>query len=207
MEQLGKVLEWNDAKGYGFIAAVNDATPAGRVFFHIRDYERCGRRPEVNELVRYIVSRRQEGQPRAQSVRRAVQPSRPLSRPHTSAGASMRQRELPTATAVMLILAYAAAVALAVDIDRLPLVAGFALALLSVAIYIAYALDKHAAEHGRWRIQESTLHGLELLGGWPGALLAQRVMRHKTRKANYRAGFWMSVVVNCTVLGWWVLRH
>ncbi len=52
MQHLGQVQEWNDDKGYGFITAVSDPTPAGRVFFHIRDYERRGRRPEVNELVR-----------------------------------------------------------------------------------------------------------------------------------------------------------
>jgi uncharacterized membrane protein YsdA (DUF1294 family) len=85
--------------------------------------------------------------------------------------------------------------------------AGFAIALLSATAYLAYAFDKHAAERGRWRTPEATLHALELLGGWPGALIAQRVMRHKTRKASYRMGFWMAVAANCAALGWWIARQ
>ena len=46
-----------------------------------------------------------------------------------------------------------------------------------------------------------------LIPGWPGALIAQRVMRHKTRKASYRVGIWMAVAVNCASLGWLIARQ
>jgi uncharacterized membrane protein YsdA (DUF1294 family) len=52
----------------------------------------------------------------------------------------------------------------------------------SLIAFVAYALDKAAARAGRWRTQESTLHLLALIGGWPGALLAQRQFRHKTAR-------------------------
>ncbi|HET7775170.1 MAG TPA: DUF1294 domain-containing protein, partial [Azospira sp.] len=74
-----------------------------------------------------------------------------------------------------------------------------ALSLLTLAVY---ARDKAAARRQAWRTPESTLHGLALLGGWPGALLAQGWLRHKSRKASFRAVFWLTVALNCAALGW-----
>ncbi len=68
--------------------------------------------------------------------------------------------------------------------------------------FLAYALDKSAARRNAWRVPEKTLHILSLAGGWPGALLAQQVFRHKTRKASFRAVFWLTVVVNVAWLVW-----
>jgi uncharacterized membrane protein YsdA (DUF1294 family) len=49
---------------------------------------------------------------------------------------------------------------------------------------------------GLWRVSESTLHTLSLVGGWPGALVAQQMLRHKSNKASFRAVFWATVVTN-----------
>ena len=68
--------------------------------------------------------------------------------------------------------------------------------------FIAYAWDKSAAKSGRWRTQESTLHLLSLAGGWPGALVAQKVLRHKSRKQSFQFMFWFTVAINCSILGW-----
>jgi uncharacterized membrane protein YsdA (DUF1294 family) len=57
---------------------------------------------------------------------------------------------------------------------------------MSVATFIAFAIDKRAAKRGRWRIPEATLHLLELLGGFPGAIAAQQLLRHKSYKLSYR---------------------
>jgi uncharacterized membrane protein YsdA (DUF1294 family) len=67
---------------------------------------------------------------------------------------------------------------------------------VSVVTFAAYALDKSAAQNNRRRTPEATLHILGLLGGWPGGLVGQRMFRHKTRKKNFRAVFWLTVVVN-----------
>lgn len=74
--------------------------------------------------------------------------------------------------------------------------------VLSVASLILYGVDKAAAEHGRWRVPEMTLHLVSVAGGWPGALVAQRLFRHKTRKQPFRTVFWCTVVVNCAALAW-----
>jgi uncharacterized membrane protein YsdA (DUF1294 family) len=73
----------------------------------------------------------------------------------------------------------------------------------SLATAVAYGIDKAAAQSGAWRTSERTLHVLALLGGWPGALIAQRVFRHKSRKASFRFEFWATVALNCAALAWW----
>jgi uncharacterized membrane protein YsdA (DUF1294 family) len=73
----------------------------------------------------------------------------------------------------------------------------------SAASIVIYAIDKSAARHGRWRARESTLHLLAVIGGWPGALLAQRLFRHKSRKPSFQATFLLTVVLNCALV-WWL---
>lgn len=75
--------------------------------------------------------------------------------------------------------------------------------LACIVNYMAYAADKHFAQNNRWRIPETNLHLLELLGGWPGALVAQRALRRKTRKTSYRIVFWMMVVPNIPATAAW----
>jgi uncharacterized membrane protein YsdA (DUF1294 family) len=72
----------------------------------------------------------------------------------------------------------------------------------SLVTFFMYFWDKSAARTGAWRTQESTLHLLSLLGGWPGALIAQQTLRHKSRKASFRAVFWMTLVMNCGLFIW-----
>jgi uncharacterized membrane protein YsdA (DUF1294 family) len=72
----------------------------------------------------------------------------------------------------------------------------------SVAAAIAYGLDKSAAERHAWRTSEKMLHFIAVMGGWPGALIAQQVFRHKSRKLSFRFAFWTTVVLNCGALTW-----
>lgn len=72
-----------------------------------------------------------------------------------------------------------------------------AYAVMSIASFALYGLDKAAARAGSRRTPEMTLHVMALLGGWPGALFAQRVFRHKTRKQPFRALSWCTVIANC----------
>ena len=64
---------------------------------------------------------------------------------------------------------------------------------MSVFAFFAYRIDKRLAEAREWRIPEATLHFLALIGGWPGAFLAQRVFRHKTSKLSFQVVFWIVV--------------
>lgn len=77
---------------------------------------------------------------------------------------------------------------------------------MSVIVFIAYAIDKQAARRGGRRLRERTLHLLELAGGWPGALLAQRLLRHKTRDTRFLIVFWVIVIVHALIwIAWFVL--
>jgi uncharacterized membrane protein YsdA (DUF1294 family) len=67
---------------------------------------------------------------------------------------------------------------------------------LSAVTFVVYAVDKRAARAGGQRVAESTLHLVAVAGGWPGALLAQQSLRHKTVKRSFRRVFWVTVAAN-----------
>ncbi|UWX04498.1 DUF1294 domain-containing protein [Pseudoxanthomonas sp. NC8] len=183
MASLGRIVDWNEARGFGFIQPL--ATSQPRLFFHIRDYRQGRTAP---------------GTGRAGEIPCATAGRRPLARGRrlpcgcaraTGRGGGARASPpLPAWPGWLLAGAHAAGIAWATHGGRMPMPgAAFLLALCCVA-WIAYALDKHAAQRGRRRIPESTLHLLELAGGWPGAFVAQRMLHHKTRKRSYRIAFW-----------------
>jgi uncharacterized membrane protein YsdA (DUF1294 family) len=62
-------------------------------------------------------------------------------------------------------------------------------------VFAIYFIDKQAARYGRWRISETTLLTLAVIAGSPGAVSAQQLLRHKTRKEPFR-----SRLVTITVL-------
>lgn len=66
----------------------------------------------------------------------------------------------------------------------------------SLVGFILIAQDKNRARRGLWRTPESTLHAVELLGGWPGSYVAQQRFRHKTAKKSYRLTFWTIVLLH-----------
>ena len=73
--------------------------------------------------------------------------------------------------------------------------------LLSIVTFLVYAFDKFQARRGGWRVSESLLHILALLCGWPGAMLAQHWLRHKTVKQPFRQFFWLTVLLNLALVG------
>lgn len=106
--------------------------------------------------------------------------------------------------AYALMLLWAGMIAWGLWAQRLPLWVLGALAALNVLTLCVYAADKNAAQRGGWRTSEKNLHTLSLLGGWPAAWLAQQSMRHKSSKAEFRAMYWLTIVVHCAALGAWV---
>ncbi len=85
------------------------------------------------------------------------------------------------------------------------------LVVMSITTYVLFAIDKRRAQSELWRIPESTLHLCELAGGWPGAVLAQNYVRHKSSKVVYRFVLWLIIIVHNYVavdflLGWKVTR-
>ncbi len=119
-------------------------------------------------------------------------------------------RPLPAGLSWGVLVVFAVALALATLIVPLPWWIAAVYAVVSVVTFAAYGLDKRAAGRaGARRTPESTLLLLGLVAGWPGALVAQQVFRHKTRKRSFRRAFWGTVVLNVlalAVLGWFLAR-
>jgi uncharacterized membrane protein YsdA (DUF1294 family) len=78
---------------------------------------------------------------------------------------------------------------------------GGVVAILSIATFVVYGIDKQRAMNGSWRIPERTLQILSFLGGWPGALLAQHQLRHKTKKQPFLTIFWLLVALHLVLVG------
>ncbi|RON41084.1 DUF1294 domain-containing protein [Pseudomonas brassicacearum] len=68
--------------------------------------------------------------------------------------------------------------------------------VVSLLAFLLYWSDKRKARADNWRTPENVLHAVELAGGWPGALLAQQLFRHKTRKISYQLLFWIIVLLH-----------
>lgn len=187
MRYQGRITTWKDNKGFGFI------TPNGggvQVFAHISSFSNRRQRPEGNELVSYELVIDGKGRPSAKSVMFVGD--------SPAGAASGRRSSLPLLFSAGFLLCLVAAV----FTRRLPaLILAFYLST-SIAAFIAYWLDKSAARRSQWRIPENTLHLLSFLGGWPGALAAQRLFRHKSAKASFLFSFRVTVVLNCLALGW-----
>lgn len=182
--RVGKLTQWDDARGFGFIEPL-DGGP--RVFLHIRALPPGGPRPVGGEMVRYRLTFDERRRPRAEDA------------------AFLGERgETPERAGVSIALGAAAAFVLALGIlavaKRLPWPAPLVVAALSAWTFQVYRSDKAAAQEGRRRTPENSLHTLALLGGWPGALVAQQSLRHKNRKASFQVGFWVTVVANIALL-------
>ncbi len=101
-----------------------------------------------------------------------------------------------------LIFLFAAMYAYATFAWGMPLWVGAIYLVASAACFCVYAIDKSAARAGGRRTPESTLLILGLACGWPGAVLAQQWLRHKSAKQSFRLPFYVTVALNLLVFGW-----
>ena len=187
MRYQGKITNWKDGQGFGFI------TPNGggkQVFVHIKSISKRQRRPVDNDLVTYELKIDSKGRPQSENVA------------FVGDRAPQNLTTGPGIGGIAFAFVFLTVVVGTVLVGKLPLVVlGFYLAC-SVVTFIAYAWDKSSARMSSWRTSESTLHIFGLVGGWPGALIAQRVLRHKSKKQSFQQTFWVTVVLNCIALGW-----
>ncbi|WP_298407964.1 DUF1294 domain-containing protein [Janthinobacterium sp.] len=96
----------------------------------------------------------------------------------------------------LVILCFVVLYLLATFFFHIPALVALVYGVLSLSCFVAYAIDKSAAKQGRWRTSERTLLLLGLLCGWPGAVLAQQWLRHKSGKRSFRVLFWITVALN-----------
>lgn len=187
MRHQGRIHDWNDDKGFGFV------TPNGggdRAFVHIKAFSGRARRPVAGDVITYATARDAKGRLQATEIRFA------------KGVAAVDRQAKPGILAPTFALVIFAAIIGAGLIGKLPILVAAAYAAMSAVAFVAYGMDKAAANAGRWRTPESTLHALGLACGWPGAVLAQRLFRHKSRKREFQVVFWVTVAINLVALAW-----
>ena len=208
MERRGILKSWNDDKGFGFIQPEGGGA---QVFVHISAV-RGDRRPQAGETVLYVPGSDAQGRARAQHMRHAglavdrpairrkpVQAGKPAAAANPGKAARVPAegiRDLPLKLSLLAALcvlpAWGSLALLAEGVVWVVL----AYPLVSLFSFCQYWMDKQSAQKGRWRTPENSLHIAELLGGWPGALVAQQVFRHKTRKVSFQLAFWAIVALH-----------
>jgi uncharacterized membrane protein YsdA (DUF1294 family)/cold shock CspA family protein len=162
--QKGFILKWNDDRGFGFIQPEGDADT---VFVHISGIPRSGQRPKEGDTVTFLVDR---------SERRSK-----------AVDVQIKGLPLPDNVTVAYVVAMLwLGIYFLYVVNLLPLpwpLAGYI--VMSIITFGFYYVDKKRAEARRWRITGTTLHVLEGLGGWPGALIAMAMLRHLTRRTEH----------------------
>lgn len=211
----GTIKSWNDERGFGFI---EPALGGDEVFVHIKAFTMSslvGGRPRVGQRVSFEVELGPKGKKRARlaalvsaapaSSSSSSASSRRRSTSASASSSSFSSRSSPAQWGTATLFAIPAFLVLALVVSVLwkpPAWLALVYAGLSVVTFVTYAMDKSAAVQGQWRTPESTLHTLSLAGGWPGALLAQQYLRHKSTKAPFRAVFWLTVLCNVVGFVW-----
>ena len=214
MRLEGRLKSWDDARGFGFIAPSGGGAD---VFVHISAFPQRTVRPQVGEWLWFEVESGERGKVRARNVGRVGSTRSPARRPEREAGRRSRHAAPPERAAERR-AARSSAPRVAMDPATLLVIPVFAIlyllvtafwpapawlpglyAIASVATFAVYAADKAAARGGRRRTPESMLHLLAFVGGWPGALLAQALLRHKSAKVPFRVAFWCTVAGNAAV--------
>ncbi|UOQ90367.1 DUF1294 domain-containing protein [Agromyces endophyticus] len=126
--------------------------------------------------------------------------ARPAASPRQAGASRDLSRPLPAALSWIVLAAFAVVVAVGVVTAVVPWWIAAWYGACSLVAFAAYGFDKLAAGRDRQRVPERTLHLVDVIGGWPGALVAQQWFRHKTRKRSFRRVFWAGVVVNVLVV-------
>jgi uncharacterized membrane protein YsdA (DUF1294 family)/cold shock CspA family protein len=191
MRFQGKITEWDDTRGFGFIAPLDGNA---RVFIHVSAFSAGSRRPVTGEFINYSLERDDRGRVCATKATYITRQS-----PGVAVRTNAKSRAL---IAGVVSGSFLLTVALLVVVGRLWWPVAFGYGAMSITAYYAYKRDKQAAQAGAWRTNEWTLIVIGLIGGWPGALIARHRFRHKTSKVAFRLAYWLSVALNLSGLAW-----
>lgn len=186
MRFTGAIKTWNDDRGFGFI----EADQGGQeIFAHIKAFPSRAGRPQLGQRVTFEVELNGDGKKRAKNVQ--------IAEPARLTKARQTRRSAQWGTASMFTIPAFAIMYLAVAFAwSVPGWMAMSYIVASIVCFAAYAADKSAAVSGGWRISERNLLLLGLAGGWPGAIVARQMLRHKSSKPSFRLAFWATVALN-----------
>ena len=168
---IARLSEWNQENGSGFLE--HDGK---RLLLHAHDFVVLKRRIRVGDEIRFTVGIDSDGKACAKNARHADKGLKPLNLLLLAA----------------LLVAPGLALRLFARTNDLRLIVG-AGAVISLLTFLVYWEDKRRMRAARWRVPANTMHFMELIGGWPAAYLAQRLLRHKRGRFSYQLTFWLIV--------------
>ena len=201
MQLSGTVVFWRDDKGFGFVLCEQNQQ---KLFFHIRDLVSGNARPEKGDKICFALQQDKQGRDIAApwafiTAKDAVLPIG-------------QQQSLPddaidiryaSQIALLFRLSFLAAVIMALLYGQLNYVLPLLYIEASLFTYWLYKADKEAAiaRHGN-RLAEESLQLFSLIGGWPGAYIAQQQLAHKRSKISFRREFGFVIAGNALLVIW-----
>jgi uncharacterized membrane protein YsdA (DUF1294 family) len=187
---IAPIVEWHQEKGFGFVEHEGK-----RLLLHAYDFKVLSRRVQVGDDILFTLGTDNDSRQCAKSAR------------HADNGLNF----LHLLLLATLLVAPGLAIQRFALTHNLRIILGIAAFVLGLT-YLMYWEDKRRARVAGWRVPENTMHFMELIGGWPAAYLAQRVLRHKRSKFSYRLTFWLIVALHQFVAvdylrGWPLLKE
>ena len=79
------------------------------------------------------------------------------------------------------------------------------LAVINVVTFFIYGIDKWKAKKSKWRIRETALLGLAVLGGSIGAWLGMKVWHHKTLHKKFKYGVPAIIIIQLALIVYFII--
>lgn len=188
MRFQGRITNWNDDKGFGFVEPNGGGN---RSFVHIKSFNKHSKRPVNGDLIVYAQVKEKNGKYKAVNI--------DFVNNHKK-----HKHRLQKSSSLGTIILFAFFVLLGITVlsKLIPVEVVYLYIAASIIAFVVYALDKSAAKNDRRRTPESQLHLLSVIGGWPGAFFAQNQLRHKSSKKQFKQVYWGTVVINICAFVW-----
>lgn len=198
MRDQGRLVEWFDEKGYGFIQP--DDLNKTRVFLHIHDFAKRGPRPIVGCALDYHVMLDEKGRYRAKQV--MYLKANQTQKKSTIKSQTKSAQKTNLQPMQILCIGYIIFLVILILTGLLNGLVLLFIGVINLITYWFYSQDKQAAKLQQRRVPENTLHLLAFLGGWPAAWLAQQNLRHKTQKQPFRKIYFCTIIFNILLVLW-----
>ncbi len=192
MRYQGKISGWKDDQGFGF---VNPNGCGQKAFVHIKAFLKHSSRPIEGDLITYELTKDERNRFCAKNIKFVGE--------SLTAKKHYKTNPIPVCLAIL----FLSSQSVLVLIQDIPLIMLQFYLVASAITFVVYAIDKSAAESNNWRTKESSLHLFSLIGGWPGAIFAQKILRHKSKKEEFQIVFWGTVILNCSAMAWLLLSN